>query len=198
MTTKTILAALAVLLATAAAPARAAEPFVTVSRAGGGNEAWWLARIESRPTGQGVEGVPLAQINAALGAGQPAWCAADALTNASFASDDPAIRAEMDEDFAREGELFRATLRTGRRELLAVVGHYRACSGDVAPFALLIDREGAAPRVAYVRTFDDWGPFIVVRPAGRRLVFSSCLMCDHAETLAWDGARRFRWRVEGL
>lgn len=190
-------ASLAALLSALAGPALAAEPFVTVSPARGGNAAWWLAPMASRPTGTSVAGVPLARINAALDETESPWCAADALDEHAFTSDDPAIRAEIAADFASAGELFRATMRVRQRTLDAVVGNFRACSGEIAPFVLLLDRRRPEPRVVFVRMFTDWGPFITLRRAGQDLAFSSCLQCDHAEILAYDrGARRFYWRSE--
>jgi hypothetical protein len=196
---KASLAGLAALLSLAAGPALAADPFITLTPSGSGtSEAWWLAPMESRPTGQSVAGVPLDRINAALDETEARWCAADALTAASFAAADPALRAEMTAYLANAGELFRATMTVNRRELQAVVGNFRSCAGEIAPFALLIDQRAHVPQVVFVRMFTDWTPFITVRRSGADLVFGSCLECDHGEVLAYDrGARRFYWRSEG-
>lgn len=190
--------ALAILLLAAAAPARAADPLITLTPSRSGvNEAWWLAPMESRPTGRRVAGLMLDQINAELDETETPWCAADALTNASFVATDPALQAELDAYLAAEGDVFRATMRVGRRELEAVVGNFRSCAGEVAPFVLLIDQRAHVPRIEFLRMFTDWAPFITVRSLGEELVFSSCFECDHGEILAYDrGARRFYWRSE--
>jgi len=197
------LAACAALLFGLGDAAWARDPFVTVSaadRAGTPptNIAWWLRDMVSQPTGTMVAGVSLETINASLDETETPWCAANPLTNASFAATDPALQAELDAYLAAEGEVFRATMRVGRRDVEAVVGNFRSCSGEVAPFVLLIDQRAHVPRVEFVRMFTDWAPFVTVRRVGDELVFSSCFECDHGEILAYDrGARRFYWRSEG-
>lgn len=199
MAMKAPLPVLAAFFSLIASPTLAADPFITLAPSGSGvSEAWWLARMESRPTGQNVAGVPLDRINAALDETEARWCAADALTAASFATADPALRTEIRDYLANAGEPFRATMTVDRRALQAVVGNFRSCAGEIAPFVLLIDQRAHVPRVAFVRMFTDWTPFITVRRSGADLVFSSCLECDHGEVLAYDrGARRFYWRSEG-
>ena len=191
----------ALLLASAAAaPARAADPFVTVSPSSSDTSlAWWLLDMNSQPTGTIVAGVTLAQINVSLGAGEPRWCAAEVLSPASFTSPDAAVRAEI----ARytggpDGRMFSATTRMTGTPINAVVGNYRACEGGVAPFVLLVQQGAAGPAPAYVRGFFGWTPFIHVRADGNRLVVGSCLECDHAEVLTWNArTRRFGWQSEG-
>jgi hypothetical protein len=185
----------------AATPAAASDPFITVTPdPAGGNSAFWILPMESRPTGTSVAGLTLAQINAALGPTEARWCAADELTPASFASSDPGIRAEISEYLqGPEAPAFRAPTRINGAPLLAVVGNYRSCAGAAAPFVLLVDQRGPAPRLAYVRPLTDWTPFIAMRVDGNRLIFSSCLECDHAEILSYNRrTRRFVWRSAGL
>ena len=182
----------------AAAPALAADPFVTVKPASDGstNSAFWILDMHSRPTGMSVEGVALAQINAALDRTQARWCAADTLTRNSFASSSPAVQAEIQSYLGNEHfEFFRTNTRMTGRPLRAVVGNRRSCSGEVAPFVLLVDTRGREPAVVFVHVFADWGPFIVMHDDGIRLIFSSCLECDHAEILSYSRrTRRFSWR----
>ena len=195
------LIAIVLLAALAAAPAAASDPFVTISTTReGGNSAFWIREMQSRPTGTSVYGLTLAQINAALGRGDARWCAADALTADSFISSDPAVRAEIAQYLTGpDNNLFSATTRMTGVPLLAVVGNYRSCAGATAPFILLVDQNRPVPRVVFVRMFTDWTPFIAMRADGNRLVFSSCLECDHAEILSYNRrTRRFSWRSEGL
>ena len=187
------------LFACAATPAAASDPFVTV-RADGGNSAFWIMPMESRPTAGLVAGFTLDRINAALPRTEARWCAAEALTRNSFASSDPAVRAEIGQYLGGpEGDPFQTTtVMTGRR-LVALVGNARTCAGRVAPFLLLFDNRAHVPRIAYVRTFADWTPFIVLHAGPNRLIVSSCLECDHAEVLTYSRrTRRFTWRSEGL
>lgn len=189
----------AFLLAFASAtPALAADPFITVSPTSDSstNLAWWLLDMNSQPTGTTVAGVTLAQINAALPAGEARWCAAQVLTPASFTSPDAAVRAEI----ARyvNGNIFGATTRMTGAPLTAVVGNYSPCDGGVAPFVLLVRRSAAGATVAHVHGFFGWTPFIALRADGNRLIASSCLECDHAQVLSWNRrTRRFSWRSEG-
>lgn len=190
----------ALLLAIASAtPALAADPFVTVRPATGStNSAWWILDMESRATGAMVAGVTLVQINAALGRREAHWCAADALSASSFSSPDPAVRAEIAQ-YLGGPDIFRATTRMTGVPVLALVGNYRSCQGRTSPFLLLVDLGRAVPRIAYVRTFADWTPFIALRAEGNRLIVSSCLECDHAEILSCNRrTRRFSWRSAGL
>jgi hypothetical protein len=185
----------------AATPAKASDPFITVTPdPGSGNSAFWIMSMESRPTGTSVAGLTLAQINAALGRTDARWCAADALTAASFSSPSSITAAEI-EMYLSAGapDIFRATTRMTGVPVLALVGNFRSCAGGTAPFLLLVDQNGRAPRLVYVRAFADWTPFIAVRADGNRLVVSSCLECDHAEVLSYNRrTRRFLWRSEGL
>ena len=189
------------LLACAAAPAAASDPFVTIKppAGGAGNLAFWIMEMESRPTGASVAGVPVAQFNASLGRGAMPWCTADALTAASFSSSDPAVRSEIRQYLSGpDGNIFRATTRMTGVPLLALVGNYRTCSGEAAPFLLLVDPSRARPRVAYLRVFPDWTPFIALQADGNRLIVGSCLECDHAEILSYNRrTRRFSWRSAG-
>jgi hypothetical protein len=194
------LIALVLLAVIAATPAAAADPFVTIVTAReGGNSAFWIREMESRPTGVMVAGLNLAQINLALGRGQSTWCAADALSAASFASADPGVRAEIAQYLGgTEGNLFRATTRMTGVTVTALVGNYRSCLGQTAPFLLLVDQNRPVPRVVYVHMFTDWTPFITLRTDRNRLVVSSCLECDHAVILSWNPrTRRFALRSEG-
>ena len=189
------------LLALTAAPAAASDPFVTIrTTRDGGNSAFWIREMQSRPTGAAVAALTLAQINAALGRRDARWCAADALTSESFASSDPAVRAEIAQYLTGpDNNIFSATTSMTGLPLLAVVGNYRSCTGATAPFLLLVDQNRPMPRLVYVRSFADWTPFITVRAAGNRLIVSSCLECDHAEILSYNRrTRRFAWRSAGL
>jgi hypothetical protein len=190
-----------VLASAAASPAMAADPFITVkpAREGGTNSAFWIMEMESRPTGTMVAGLSLDRINLALGRGQNIWCAADALGPASFASSDPAVRAEIARYLGTPGgNVFRATTRMTGVPLTAIVGNYRSCFDQVAPFLLLVDQNRPVPRVVYVHMFTDWTPFIALRADRNRLVLSSCLECDHAIVLSWNPrTRRFALRSEG-
>ncbi|HYD12987.1 MAG TPA: hypothetical protein VEC11_09080 [Allosphingosinicella sp.] len=185
----------------AAAPALAADPFVTVKppAEGPANSAFWILDMESRPDGSSVAGLPLAQLNNAQGRAGPRWCAADPLTAASFASTDPAVSAEIRQYLGGpDGNIFRATTRMTGAPVLALVGNYRTCNGEAAPFLLLVDQSQRRPRVVYIRSFPDWTPFIALRADGNRLVVSSCLECDHAEILSYNRrTRRFSWRSAG-
>lgn len=194
--------ALAAFLAIAAAsPAKAADPFITVrpARDGGTNSAFWIMEMESRPTGTTVAGLSLDQINLSLGRGQNIWCAADVLSASSFTSSDPAVRAEIAQYLAGpDANLFRATTRMTGVPLTAVVGNYRSCFDQVAPFLMLVDQHRPVPRVVYVHMFADWTPFITLRADRNRLILSSCLECDHAVILSWNPrTRRFALRSGG-
>ena len=199
----TLLRSLAALLlaVVAAAPALAADPFITVTPPpeGRANSAWWILEMQSRPTGTAVAGLTLAQINAALGRNAPRWCAADALTAATFTSPDPAVHAEIQRQLGQpDGGLFLVQTRMTGVPLLAVAGNVRTCAGETAPFVLLVDRSRQASRLVFVHMFSGWTPFIWMRAIGNRLVFSSCFGCDHAEILSWNRrTRRFAWRSEG-
>ena len=185
----------------AAAPARAADPFITVLTArDGGASAFWIRPMDSRPTGTMVAGLTLDQINLSLGRGQRIWCAADGLSASSFASSDPAVRAEIARYLAGpDGNLFRATTRMTGVTLTALVGNYRSSFDEVAPFLLLVDQNGPVPRVVYVHMFTDWTPFITLRTDRSRLIVSACLECDHAVVLSWNPrTRRFALRSGGL
>lgn len=186
----------------AATPALAADPFITVkpARDGSTNSAFWIMDMESRPTGTMVAGLNLDRINLALGRGQNTWCAADALSPASFVSSDPAVRAEIARYLrGPDGNLFRATTRMTGVPLTAIVGNYRSCFDQVAPFLMLVDQNRPVPRVVYVHMFTDWTPFIALRADRNRLIVSSCLECDHAIVLSWNPrTRRFALRSEGL
>lgn len=182
----------------------ARDPFVTVSaadRAGTPptNIAWWLRDMVSRPTGTMVAGVSLETINASLDETETPWCQAEALTIASFASPDGAVQAEIDATWRGLGaNPFRADTSMTGRALQAVVGHFQGCGGESAPFVMLVNMTARTPRIAFLRMFTDWQPFIVMRRAGHDLVFSSCLECDHGEALSYDrGQRRFYWRNVG-
>ncbi len=184
-------------LVLAATPVAASDPFITVTPdPGSGNSAFWIMRMESRPTGTSVAGLTLAQINAALGRSDARWCAAEALTPRSFTSPAPAIQTEISEYLSGDGgNIFRGTTNLTGRPALAIVGNYRSCAGRTAPFLLLVDQRAPVPRVLYVRMFPDWMPFIALRADGHRLIVSSCLECDHAEILSWNRrTRRFAWR----
>lgn len=186
---------IALLMLAGATPAAASDPFVTV-RADGTNSAFWIMPMESRPTGGLVAGFTLDRINAALLRTEARWCAAEALTRNSFASSDPAVRAEIGQYLGGpDGNLFQtATGMTGRR-LVALVGNARTCAGRVAPFLLLVDNRAHIPRIVYVRSFADWTPFIVLHADRDRLIVSSCLECDHREILSYSRrTRRFTWR----
>ena len=188
-------------LVLAATPAAASDPFITIASAReGGNSAFWIMEMDSRPTGSSVAGLTLAQINAALGRTGPRWCAADAFTRTSFASSDPAVRAELGQYLGGpDGDMFRTTTRMTGVPALALVGNFRSCAGATAPFLLLVDQSRSVPRIAYVRAFAGWTPFIALRADGNRLIVSSCLECDHAEILSYDRrTRRFAWRSAGL
>lgn len=194
--------ALLLLAAFAAAPAAASDPFVTIGTTReGGNRAFWIREMQSRPTGTSVAGLTLARINAALGRRDARWCAADALSADSFIASDPAVRAEIAQYLTGpdNNNLFSATTRMTGVPLLAVVGNYRSCAGATAPFLLLVDQNRPVPRIVYVRAFPDWTPFIAMRAVGNRLIVSSCLECDHAEILSYNRrTRRFVWRSAGL
>lgn len=185
----------------AAAPVLAADPFVTVKQPPGepGNSAFWILEMESRPTGAWVAGLPIVQLNAAPGRGSAPWCTADALSAASFSATAPEVQAEIRRYLGGpEGNIFRATTRMTGVPLLALVGNYRTCSGEAAPFLLLVDQNRRRPRVVYLRTFADWTPFIALRQDGNRLIVSSCLECDHAEILSYNRRTgRFSWRSAG-
>ncbi len=191
---------IAALLLLAAAPAAAADPFVTVTPSGEDTSlAWWLLDMNSRPTGTTVAGVTLARINAALPAAEPRWCAAEVLTPASFTSPDPAVRAEIAQYVSgRDGARFSATTRMTGVPVTALVGNFRACGeGGVGPFVLLVQRDAAGARVVHAHGFFGWTPFIALRAEGDRLIVSSCLECDSAEILSYN--RRtggFHWRGE--
>ncbi|HTU09834.1 MAG TPA: hypothetical protein VMG08_02955 [Allosphingosinicella sp.] len=192
------LAAVLLLAVLPATQAAAADPFVTVSPTADGSTglAWWLLDMNSRPKGTTVAGITLAQINAALGAGEPRWCAADVLTPASFTSPDPAVRAEIAQSVTGPaGSIFSATTRMTGVPLTAVVGNYLACDGGVAPFVLLVQPAATGATLVYVRGYFGWTPFIAVRADANRLIVSSCLECDHAEILTYR-AGRFSWRSE--
>ena len=182
----------------AATPAAASDPFVTVAppREGGANSAFWIMEMQSRPTGTSVAGLALAQINAALGPRDQSWCAAEALTPSSFTSPAPAIQAEIRQYLSGDGGgIFRATTNMTGVPALAIVGNYRSCAGQTAPFLLLVDQRAQVPRLLYVHMFTDWMPFIALHADGNRLVVSSCLECDHAEILSYNRRRhRFTWR----
>jgi hypothetical protein len=185
----------------AAVPAAASDPFIAVTPdPGSGNSAFWIMPMVSRPTGTSVAGLTLARINAALGRTDSRWCAADALTAASFSSPDAMTAAEIEMYLsAIAPDIFRATTRMTGVPVLALVGNFRSCAGGTAPFLLLVDRNGRTPRLVYVRAFADWTPFIALRADGNRLIVSSCLECDHAEVLSYNRrTRRFVWRSEGL
>ena len=186
------------LLAFAATPAAASDPFVTV-RSDGSSSAFWIMPMESRPTGQAVAGFTLARINAALARTEARWCAAEAFTRNSFTSTDPAVRAELGQYLGGpEGNVFQTFTSLTGRPLLALVGNARTCGGRVAPFLMLVDSRAHVQRLVYVRSFADWTPFIIVRGVRNRLVVSSCLECDHAEILTYNRRTgRFAWRSEG-
>jgi hypothetical protein len=184
----------------AATPAAASDPFVTVRPdPNGGNSAFWILPMDSRPDGGLVAMVSLDRINAALPRTEARWCAAEPFTAESFTSRDAAVRAEI-RQYLRgpRGNLFQATTGMTGRRLVALVGNARTCAGRVAPFLLLVDNRAHVPRIVYVRTFADWTPFIVLHAEGDRLIVSSCLECDHAEVLTFNRrTRRFAWRSGG-
>lgn len=186
---------IALLLLAGATPAVANDPFVTV-RADGGNSAFWIMPMESRPSGGLVAGFTLARINAALPRTEARWCAAEPFSAESFTSSDPALRAEIRQYLAGPGgNLFQTTTAMTGRRLVAFVGNARTCAGRVAPFLLLVDNRAHVPRISYVRSFADWTPFITVHADGDRLIVSSCLECDHGEILSYNRrTRRFTWR----
>jgi hypothetical protein len=189
------------LLALAATPAVAADPFVTVRPPSDGpaNSAFWILDMESRPTGRLVAGLTLEQINGALPRTEPRWCAADALTANSFYSADSAVRAEISRYLTGpDGNIFRTETRITGLPALALVGNARTCAGATVPFLLVVDHRAHVPRVLYVRSFADWTPFIALRADGARLIVGSCLECDHAEILSYNRrTRRFSWRSAG-
>lgn len=184
-----------------ATQAQAADPFITVAppRADGPRLAWWLLDMASAPTGQRIAGLTLDRIDEALDETESRWCAADALTPDSFASSDPALPAQIRDDLAEAGMTFRATTRMTGLPIEAVVGNFLSCADETAPFVLLVDQRSHVPRVVFVRIFTGAAPFVAMRRDGEDLVFSSCLECDHAETLTYDRrARRFAWRSDGM
>lgn len=184
-----------------AAPAQPAAPFVTVSPPGadGPTMAWWVRDMTSAPTGTHIATLPLARINATLDETETPWCAANVLTPDAFASPDPTLAAEIRAYLAEVPDAFRATTNMTGRRLTALVGNFRSCAGEVAPFVMLIDERSRMLSVAFVRMFTDWTPFITVRRYGEDLIFSSCFECGHAEILSYDRrARRFYWRSDGL
>ncbi len=194
------LLALAATWLAVSAPAQPTPPFIAVSAPGDGpNLAWWLLPMESNPTGQRVAGLTLEQINAALDETESPWCAADVLTPNSFASSDPALQAEIRDYLASEGMTFETTTQMTGRTLQALVGNFRSCAGEIAPFVMLIDERPRMPDAVFVRMFTDWTPFITVRRYGEDLIFSSCFECGHSEILSYDRrAGRFYWRDEGM
>ena len=185
------------LLACAATPAAARDPFVIVRPdPNGGLSAFWILPMESRPTGRLVAGLSLDRINAALPRAEPRWCAAEALSRSSFTSSDRAVRTEIGQYLGGpDGNIFRATTRMTGVPVLALVGNARTCTGRVAPFLLLVDQNRPVPRIVYVRSFADWTPFIALQAEANGLVLSSCLECDHGEVLSYNRrTRRFTWR----
>lgn len=161
--------------------------------------AWWVRDMTSAPTGTRIATLPLARINAALDETESPWCAANVLTPGAFASPDPALAAEIRAYLADMPDAFHATTNMTGRRLTALVGNFRSCAGEVAPFVMLIDERPRMPDVVFVRMFTDWTPFITMRRDGEDLIFSSCFECGHAETLSYDrGAGRFYWRSDGL
>ena len=189
------------LLALAATPALAADPFVTVRppSEGPAYSAFWILDMESRPTGSLAAGLTLDQLNAALPRSEARWCAVDPFTANSFYSPDAAMRAEIRQYLAGpDGNIFRTETRITGLPALALVGNARTCAGATVPFLLLVDHRAHVPRVIYVRSFADWTPFIALRADGNRLIVGSCLECDHAEILSYNRrTRRFSWRSAG-
>ncbi len=200
MRLKRPLLALAAIWLAATAPAQAAGPFITVSPPGDGpNLAWWLLPMESNPTGRQVAGLTLGQINAALDETEARWCAADVLTPDAFSSPDPVLQTEIRDYLVSERITFETTTQMTGRELHAVVGNFRSCEGETAPFVLLTDQRAQVPQVVFVRMFTDWTPFIAMRREGQALMFGSCLECGHAQSLTYN--RRtggFAWRDDGM
>ena len=170
--------------------------------------AWYLLSMTIRPGGTSVAGIPVAAINEFRQrqmAERPAlsvepWCHANALSERSFASSNRVVQASIDRSF-RENPDHHFQLRgrfTGGGDLLALVGHYQDCAGEIGSFIMLLDDATRPARVEYVDTLPYVGGLQYMRLVDGDIVVSTCFECGDATGLFYDRRRRrFYWEELG-
>jgi hypothetical protein len=187
------LAALATLATASSAPALAqpltavepAPPLVQIA-AEPAWKAWWLRAI-LQPSGTEVRGLPLPRLHRD-------WCAADAFSVERFPQGvfigpggTDLLGAE------RAGFTVEGAFDGGLRRLIATVGAYRRCDGELGHFLLVLDptRRGLKLRYLLERPFDGSVLTVLRQVDEQTLRWSPCLACNEGVLVRWNPQTRY-------
>jgi hypothetical protein len=171
-------------LAWGQAPADEPPPLVQVS-AEPAWKAWWL-RADLHPSGQQLRGLPLPRLH-------PDWCAADEFGRDRFPAGifigpggTDLLGAE------RAGFTFEGAFDGGLRKLIATVGVYRRCSGELGHFLVVLDptRRGLKLRYLLERPFDGSALTVLRQVDPHTLRWSPCLGCNEGVLVRWNAQTR--------
>ena len=186
---RALLAVLAVLVtwpgaAAVAASADSAVPLVQIATEPVW-KAWWL-RADLQPTGVQVRGLPLARLH-------PQWCAADEFTRDRFPAHVFGGPDGVDR-LAAEHAAFTidGPFDAGPRRLIALVGAYERCTGEVGHFLLVLDPTPRGLKLRYLleRPFNGSVLAVLRQVDANTLRFSACLACDEGVLLRWNAQTR--------
>ena len=131
--------------------------------------AWWLT-VEFAPTKSAIESIPLRDLD-------PSWTAASRLREDDLPPE-AFVRGESLRDHGGSFEV-SADLDGDRKAEKALVGVYRAISGEVGEFLLILDggHHGRWKKRALFTTAGKAG-FSVLFYRNKRLLWASCMECD--------------------
>ena len=148
-------------------------------------KAWWL-RADLQPTGTQIRGLPLPRLH-------PQWCFADEFTRDRFPAE-VFTRGDGVDALAAERAAFtlEGHFDGGPRRLVATVGAYERCTGEIGHFLLVLDPTPRGLKLRYLleRPFDGSVLTVLRQVDARTLRFSPCLACDEGVLLRWNPQTR--------